>query len=151
MAPTYITLGSLPLLHQSSAMCLLHFMSVYVYVREVILCVWISSSHLSTNTQIKTQLLSTNTQIKTLYKQQWLLFFFFFFWGEGEEQQYDWHFVTCLMLFVSQVISTLVRQIHSRDSRRPFCVHGHWLAPNISMQADKVPHWKIICWQWIVK
>ena len=56
------------------------------------------------------------------------------------------------MLFVSQVISTLVRQIHSRDSRRPFCVHGHWLAPNISMQADKVEHYRlIICWQLIVK
>ena len=56
------------------------------------------------------------------------------------------------MLFVSQVISTLVRQIHSRDSRRPFCVHGHWLAPNISMQADKVEHYRIIiCWQLIMQ
>ncbi|KAK7488482.1 hypothetical protein BaRGS_00020267 [Batillaria attramentaria] len=51
--------------------------------------------------------------------------------SEDEEKE------TRLWAFLFKVISTLVRQIHSRDSRRPFCVEGHWLAPHVSVQADK--------------
>ncbi|XP_025111485.1 ubiquitin-protein ligase E3C-like isoform X2 [Pomacea canaliculata] len=39
--------------------------------------------------------------------------------------------------YLFKAISTLVRQIHSRDSRRPFCRQDHWLASQVSIQADK--------------
>ncbi|XP_059156173.1 ubiquitin-protein ligase E3C-like [Physella acuta] len=39
--------------------------------------------------------------------------------------------------FLFKVISTLVRQLHNRDSRRPFCPMGHWLAPNINIRTDR--------------
>ncbi|XP_076462782.1 ubiquitin-protein ligase E3C-like [Babylonia areolata] len=44
---------------------------------------------------------------------------------------------TSMWAFLFKVIATVVRQIYSRDSRRPFCMHGHWLAPNISVESDK--------------
>ncbi|CAH1772399.1 unnamed protein product [Owenia fusiformis] len=36
-----------------------------------------------------------------------------------------------------KVISHLVKQLHARDTRRPFCSFGHWLAPQVNIQADK--------------
>ncbi|CAL1546585.1 unnamed protein product [Lymnaea stagnalis] len=39
--------------------------------------------------------------------------------------------------YLFKVISTLVRQLHSRDSRRSFCPSGHWLAPNVNIRTDR--------------
>ncbi|XP_035826355.1 ubiquitin-protein ligase E3C isoform X2 [Aplysia californica] len=44
---------------------------------------------------------------------------------------------TRLWAYLFKVISTLVRQLHSRDSRRPFCPYGHWLAPNVNIRTDR--------------
>uniref|UniRef100_A0A2C9KEQ7 Ubiquitin-protein ligase E3C n=1 Tax=Biomphalaria glabrata TaxID=6526 RepID=A0A2C9KEQ7_BIOGL len=44
---------------------------------------------------------------------------------------------TKLWSYLFKIISTLVRQLHGRDSRRPFCPHGHWLAPNVSIRTDR--------------
>ena len=40
--------------------------------------------------------------------------------------------------YLFRVISSLVRQLHTRDTRRQFCAKGHWLAPHVQINAAKV-------------
>ncbi|KAK3800090.1 hypothetical protein RRG08_015057 [Elysia crispata] len=39
--------------------------------------------------------------------------------------------------YLFKVISSLVRQLHNRDSRRSYCPFGHWLAPNVRIATDR--------------
>ncbi|BFZ16582.1 hypothetical protein BsWGS_19621 [Bradybaena similaris] len=39
--------------------------------------------------------------------------------------------------YLFKVTSTLVRQLHSRDSRRPFCPPGHWLSSHVNIKTDR--------------
>ncbi|CAG5130999.1 unnamed protein product [Candidula unifasciata] len=39
--------------------------------------------------------------------------------------------------YLFKVTSTLVRQLHSRDSRRPFCPPGHWLSSHVNIRTDR--------------
>lgn len=47
-------------------------------------------------------------------------------------------FICCLLLFILQVITNLVKMVKARDIRRPFCPAGHWLAEEVNIRADKV-------------
>ncbi|XP_061411231.1 ubiquitin-protein ligase E3C [Lethenteron reissneri] len=38
-----------------------------------------------------------------------------------------------------KVISNLVKMLKARDTRRPFCPSNHWLSPEVSIRADRVP------------
>ncbi|XP_046334142.2 ubiquitin-protein ligase E3C-like [Haliotis rufescens] len=51
--------------------------------------------------------------------------------GEEEEEE------TRQWAYLFKVISNLVRQLHTRNSRRPYCSFGHWLADHIQINADK--------------
>lgn len=50
--------------------------------------------------------------------------------AELQEQQKTW-------AYVFKVIVQLVKHMYARDSRRPFCPPGHWLARQVNIQADK--------------
>jgi hypothetical protein len=46
-------------------------------------------------------------------------------------------YLCCLLLFILQVITNLVKMVKARDIRRPFCPAGHWLAEEVNIRADK--------------
>jgi len=50
----------------------------------------------------------------------------------GETQSLDSWNSTC------QSVTSLIRQLHSRDSRHQFCPEGHWLSSRIAINADQV-------------
>ncbi|XP_072172763.1 ubiquitin-protein ligase E3C-like [Diadema setosum] len=45
--------------------------------------------------------------------------------------------VMATWLYVFKVTTQLVKQLHARDIRRPFCPLNHWLAPNVHVYADQ--------------
>jgi len=40
-------------------------------------------------------------------------------------------------VFLVQVTVGLVRQLHARDIRRPFCPEGHWISKQVILPLDK--------------
>ena len=47
---------------------------------------------------------------------------------------------SCIFLnwvFLVQVTVGLVRQLHARDIRRPFCPEGHWISKQVRLPLDK--------------
>ncbi|XP_041360114.1 ubiquitin-protein ligase E3C-like [Gigantopelta aegis] len=51
--------------------------------------------------------------------------------GENHDKE------TSQWAYLFRVISSLVRQLHTRDTRRQFCPRGHWLASHIQINAAK--------------
>uniref|UniRef100_A0A131YMP7 HECT-type E3 ubiquitin transferase n=1 Tax=Rhipicephalus appendiculatus TaxID=34631 RepID=A0A131YMP7_RHIAP len=42
-----------------------------------------------------------------------------------------------------ECVVSLLRQLYSRDSRRPFCPDGHWVSPRTTVCPDRVPNWNL--------
>lgn len=51
--------------------------------------------------------------------------------GNTKEQAEVWS-------YMFKVVVNLVRQLHSRDTRRPFCPEGHWLTVRVTLPHDRV-------------
>ena len=46
--------------------------------------------------------------------------------------------VVLISIAFSQDVTSLVRQLHSRDSRRQFCAEGHWLSHKVAIDPAQV-------------